>query len=510
MQKRIEKLRSQINKHNHYYHVLNHPEISDQQFDEMFEKLIELEKHYPEFADPNSPTQRVGSDLTHNLTRLPHPSPMRSIQSFYNDKKLLRAMGAADSDPLIITPKYDGIAIELTYQNGELEKALTRGNGNTGGNVTPNARTIKQIPLSLYSSMPHAPCTLLILRGEVFVTEKELTRLNRARKKEKKEPLPNCRAAAATLLKAKRSITTSAANLSIVFFYAECGGECPPSGDEERQRRRGSLSVPDQLAILSRLQLPTPETQTAATPAEALNIAAEIAAKQHPFPTDGAVIKAYNPHNYQPTTRTQPGTWAYKPNNPVWETTCRFVSWKVGKTGKVTPLAHFMPFKHNGTEFHKAVITPQLAKQLQPRQTIHVQITGGIIPKVIKSTTGGVCTPDKGDEIPSGIGGGHCPYCHQPLTNNRCQNTTYCPAFGHTAETVKQHTGWLYEFPVFKDFDGNGIYITATQGHNAILVQQKPRKHDMVLITDTLDTAARVGVRIGELDKGPFNFESNF
>jgi DNA ligase (NAD+) len=496
MQNRIEKLRSQIHHHNYLYYVLGKPEITDRQYDALFEKLVELEHEYPEFAHPNSPTQRVGSDLAGAVLKsVPHPTPMLSIKSFYNTSSLLSSPFGAVKGNLLIQPKYDGVAIELHYTNGQLTRALTRGNGYIGADVTTNIRTIKTIPLVLPK-----PETIII-RGEAVIGQAEMKRLNKTRRKLKQPLFNSPRNTVNALVKAQSTTETAAANISFIAWDARF--------QTVHSNQTESRTI-DQIKSLGFL---TPPCQTADSVNQAVTLAEKMAnPENHNFPTDGAVIKIDNREQQQQaghTKRNVNWAWALKPNNPSFQTTFRFVSYKVSKQGKITPIAHYRPFTHNGATFTKAKVTSGQVCNLGIGDQITITLAGGIIPKLSANiTSGNNCSPARGNEALPVVEGtnGVCPACHQPLTNNRCQ-TGWCPSRGNTAETIISHTGWKTVIDLPFTPTGYDAAQAACLKHNAIVVRKKPNKHQYVIVADSLQTLANVAVTLGEIDPVKNYFE---
>jgi len=534
MKLRIQSLRSQINHHNHLYYVLGQPQITDRQYDALFEKLLQLEAEYPEHADPNSPTQRLGSDTgraVYNRALIPHPTPMLSIKSFYTEPDLLSSPlgGVRGGSGFIIQPKYDGIAIELHYTNGQLTRALTRGNGYHGTDVTANIRTIKTIPLVLPE-----PETITV-RGEALLTAKKMKQLNKARRKQKQPLFNSPRNTVNALVKAPSTTETASANITFIAWdarfetaHSSAGDSkaCPaPDGSPAEYKHQTELQSINHLQSLGFL---TPPCQTANTPSEATQTALQVAQQDHPLPTDGAVIKLNSRQQQQQaghTKRNVNWAWALKPNNPTYQTTLRFISHKVSIHGKITPIAHYQPFTHNGATFTKAKLSPRELVTLSHLLTtskptghlltkkpipITITLTGGIIPKLTASQQPEASNPEPETRNPKpatcNLQLFSCPACHQPLKpisqakGHRCTNETWCPSRKHTAKTVMQHTGWniMVELPYTPA--GYDAAQTACYGLNALACRKKPNKHQYVIVADTLQTLANVAVNLGEID----------
>ncbi len=481
MKTRITDLRSIINHHNHLYYVLGKPEISDAQYDVLFQKLLDLETEYPELHDPNSPTSRVGSDLPARFNAEPHPEPMLSLRSFFSTEALSKAnLPLSNSTPApgqyAIQPKFDGMAIELTYQNGQLVKALSRGNGFLGENITANARTIRNIPLTL--PQPEN----ITIRGEALISAHEMNRLNKIRAQQNIPLFSNPRNAVAGLLKTRQSSITARAKINMLAF------EITGTGEHYQQT----------IQTLQNLGFKTPETFYADTFSHAVKVAEAVAVANHSFQHDGAVIKVTAPQTRAALGGTRKDyNWgvALKPNAPVFETPLRFIAFPVAKTGTLTPVAHFEPFTCGGTTFHKATIKKSVVVSNLNDGLCHVQIIGGIIPEVILLPS---------PVIPPSV----CPACHSPLVNNRCENTTWCPARGFTADTVRQYTRLPYQVEVaVAEPDGINILQTACLGKNALVVRETKNRHNYILLADNIDTIADIAVAEGELEPGLKPFE---
>ena len=221
-EKRIEQLRRELHRHNHLYYVENSPEISDREFDTLMHELQDLEAKHPEMHDPNSPTQRVGSDLNVEFTRVPHRYPMLSLANTYN-REDVRAFYSRVSDGLGGKPfeiccelKFDGLSISLTYEKGRLVRAVTRGDGEQGDDVTNNVRTIRSIPLQL---PPGDYPDNFEIRGEILMPWKSFERLNEEREAAEEPLFANPRNAASGTLKSKSSAVVAQRGLDAYLYY---------------------------------------------------------------------------------------------------------------------------------------------------------------------------------------------------------------------------------------------------------------------------------------------------
>ena len=220
MQRRIQELRAELNYHNHKYYVENSPEISDYEFDTMMRELQDLERQYPQYADPNSPTVRVGSDLTREFKSVVHRFPMQSLSNTYSlgelDEFFERVRRDAGRTDYVCELKFDGTAISLTYQNGRLLRAVTRGDGVSGDDVTDNVRTIRSIPLELQGS---GYPDFFEIRGEILMPYASFERLNREREAAGEPLFANPRNAAAGSLKQQSSAVTASRGLDCFLYF---------------------------------------------------------------------------------------------------------------------------------------------------------------------------------------------------------------------------------------------------------------------------------------------------
>lgn len=472
----IQQLRNKLHQHNHLYYVVGKPVITDEQYDAMFEKLLMLEQQYPEYADQNSPTQRIGSDISNGSIRLnmKHPAPMLSVKSFYDEQTIAGALPGNLVHGLIVQPKYDGIAVELHYAKGELTRALTRGNGVYGSDITANVRTIGSIPLILPTEEN------IIIRGETIITPAELKRLNKIRRRNRQTRFNSPRNTVNALVKAMNSTTTAGANIIFIAFSIV-------SATHETEK--------ETVEKLSRLGFITPPTTQADTPQQAISAAMTTAATPQPFPTDGAMIKINSIHRQQQegnTKRNHKWAWALKPNKPEYQTTFKYISHTVSKYGVITPIAHFESFVHNGATFSKAKIN--FRKNPKPGEQITVCLSGGIVPQI---------------DYPNGdTRSMHtCPACHQPLHNERCVNEEWCPSRNHTAEKIKQYTGWNIAVELMVTPGGKAAAQVACMNKNALVVRYEKEKHTHLIITDTLQTLVNVAVTLGEIDPMKHQYE---
>lgn len=376
--KRIESLRAQIRRHDRLYYVENTPEITDQNYDRLMAELIELEKQFPEFYSPDSPTQRVGNELAGEFKTLKHAVPMLSIGNTYSysdmrefDERMKRELGLGVSYSAEL--KYDGLAVSLTYVDGRFTLGATRGDGEKGDDITANLRTIKNIPLFL----ENAPKGTFHVRGEVLLPLKELERLNKEREENGEALFANARNAAAGSLKQHDPAVTAKRKLTFVAYASAC---FPAFDDLEL------------LTAYKKLGLP------AATPCriccdieDAVAFCEEWKEKRFtlPFATDGIVIKVNSfalREKLGATAKSPRWAIAYKFPAETAATKLLSVSMQVGRTGAITPVANLEPVRLAGTKVSRATLHNfDEVERLGIRvgDTVLVEKAGEIIPDIV-------------------------------------------------------------------------------------------------------------------------------
>lgn len=378
---RIKELRSVLEEHNHRYYVLSQPVISDQEFDILMKELERLEVENPDFFDPNSPTQRVGSDLNKGFEQVRHQYSMLSLSNSYSEDELrdfdqkIRKL----TDQLfeyVCELKYDGTSISLRYKNGVLDKAITRGDGTFGDDVTTNVRTIRSIPLKLHgSNFPEE----FEIRGEILLPFSEFDRINQEREEIGEALFSNVRNAASGTLKSQKSSIVAERKLDAYFYYL-LGENLPSDGHLENM-----LAAKEWGFKIS------PDTQKCANIDEVIVFIRKWNMKRFDLPvaTDGIVIKVNSLalQQYLGTTAKSP-RWAiaYKYKAEQLSTILQSVSYQVGRTGAVTPVANLEPVLLAGTtvkraSLHNADIISNL--DLHLGDTVFVEKGGEIIPKIV-------------------------------------------------------------------------------------------------------------------------------
>jgi DNA ligase (NAD+) len=418
--KRIVELRSVLEDHNHRYYVLSQPVISDQEFDLLLKELEKLEAENPDFFDPNSPTQRVGSDLNKEFEQVRHQYPMLSLSNSYSeeelrdfDQKIKKLTDQAFE--YVCELKYDGTSISLRYKNGTLDKAITRGDGTFGDDVTANVRTIRTIPLKLKGTGYPAEFEV---RGEILLPFTEFERINEERVEEGDQAFANVRNAASGTLKSQKSSVVAKRKLDAYFYYL-LGENLPADGHFENM-----LAAKEWGFKIS------PDTVKCANIDEVIAFIRKWNQKRFELPvaTDGIVIKvnSLSLQQYLGTTAKSP-RWAIasKYKAEQLSTVLRSVTYQVGRTGAVTPVANLDPVQLAGTTVKRATLhNADIIKNLDLHlgDTVFVEKGGEIIPKII-----GVDQSLRHPMFPKVDFIKVCPECKTDLIRKDGEAAFYCP-----------------------------------------------------------------------------------
>lgn len=420
-QKRILALRDELNEHNHRYYVLNEPTISDIEFDRLLKELETLEKEFPEFDDPMSPTRRVGSDLTKGFTQVPHVYPMLSLSNTYSVEEVDEFVGRVKKDipgeevTIVGEMKYDGTSISLIYEHGELVRAVTRGDGEKGDDVTANVRTIRSIPLRLRGSgWPDA----FEIRGEILLPWKEFDRLNAEREFNEEPLFANPRNAASGTLKLQDPREVARRGLDAYFYYL-LSEHLPYDNhyDNMLAAREWGFKVSDIMRPLHTIE----EVDDFITHWD-------TARKELPVATDGLVFKV--------NKLRQQLNLGYRAKSPKWAiaykfqaeralTELRFVSFEVGRMGIVTPVANLEPVLLSGTVVKRASLhNEDIIRSLgiHEHDMLYVEKGGEIIPKITGVDTSARKPGAKAVEFVK-----ECPICHTPLERAEGEAAWICP-----------------------------------------------------------------------------------
>lgn len=421
---RIEELRGELHRHNYLYYVKAEPEISDFEFDLLLQELETLEKRFPEFADDNSPTRRVGSDISEGFEQYPHEIPMLSLGNTYNRDELTafaeRVRKVVD-EPVeyVCELKYDGVAISLTYEQGRLVRALTRGDGVTGDDVTANVRTIRSIPLQLRGNgYPER----FEIRGEVLMPLDGFRRMNEQRGEAGEQLFANPRNATAGTLKMQNSSVVARRPLDCYLYsFAAAGSLFETHFESLNACSAWGFKIP-------------PYSKLVKSPDELFGFIDHWGEKRGelPFEIDGVVVKVNDLEQQQQlgfTAKTPRWAIAYKFKAERVRTRLLGVDFQVGRTGAVTPVANLEPVQLAGTTVKRASLhnSDQIAMLgLREDDHVYVEKGGDIIPKIV-----GVDIGSRTGDPPPVKFITNCPECGTELTRLPGEAAHYCPnAYG--------------------------------------------------------------------------------
>lgn len=420
VKEKIDQLRADLHRHNYNYYVLNAPEISDKEFDNRMRELQELEKEHPEYQDDNSPTMRVGSDLNKNFTQVAHKYPMLSLGNTYSESEVTdfydRVKKALNEDfEICCELKYDGTSISLTYENGKLVRAVTRGDGEKGDDVTDNVKTIRTIPLVLHGSYPES----FEIRGEILMPWEVFEELN-LEKEAREEPLfANPRNAASGTLKLQNSAIVASRKLDAYLYYL-LGEELPCDGHYENLQAAAGWGFKTSEHMKKAHSLEEVFEYIRYWDTERKNL---------PVATDGIVLKVNSMRqqkNLGFTAKSPRWAIAYKFQAERALTRLNKVTYQVGRTGAVTPVANLDPVQLSGTivkraSLHNADIIEGL--DLHIGDMVYVEKGGEIIPKItgVDKDARSMLIGEKVKFIT------HCPECGSKLIRYEGEAAHYCP-----------------------------------------------------------------------------------
>ena len=419
VRERIEELRRQLELHNYKYYVENAPEISDFEFDTLMRELQDLERAHPEYADPNSPSVRVGSDLCAEFTTVRHRFPMLSLGNTYSLDELHEFLDRIEREAgptdYVCELKFDGTAISLTYEHGRLLRAVTRGDGVQGDDVTANVRTVRSVPLRLHGEgWPD----YFEIRGEILMPYASFDRLNAEREANGEALFANPRNAAAGTLKQQASAVVARRGLDCTL-YQLAGDDLPfASHWESLQRaREWGFKVSHEARICHNV-----------AEIDAFINHWDEARRQLPFPTDGVVIKVNDfavRRRLGFTAKAPKWAVAYKFKAEQALTRLDSVAFQVGRTGAITPVANLEPVLLAGTTVRRATLhnAEQMALlDIRPGDMVYVEKGGEIIPKI----TGVELSQRPADSRPFEYIT-RCPECGTPLVRYEGEAKHYCP-----------------------------------------------------------------------------------
>lgn len=418
---RILQLRKELHEHNYKYYVLNQPEISDQEFDFMMKELQELEVRHEDMFDPNSPTQRVGSDINQEFTQVTHKYPMLSLANTYSQEEVAdfynsvkKGLNGEDFE-ICCELKYDGLSISLTYEDGKLVRGVTRGDGVHGDDVTANVKTIRSIPLVLKDGdWPKG----FEIRGEILMPWNVFERLNQEREAAEEPLFANPRNAASGTLKSQNSALVASRNLDAYLYYL-LGDELPGDGHYENleKAREWGFKISEGMRKVKTLQ-------------EIYDFIDywDTERKNLPVATDGIVLKV--------NSLRQQRALGYTAKNPRWAIAYKFkaeractrlneVTFQVGRTGAVTPVANMEPVQLAGTTVRRATLNNEdfiRSLDLHIGDYVYVEKGGEIIPKIV-----GVDIEQRPIIAQPVTFVTHCPECGAKLVRYEGEAAYYCP-----------------------------------------------------------------------------------
>ena len=418
---RILQLRKELHEHNYKYYVLNQPEISDQEFDFMMKELQELEVRHEDMFDPNSPTQRVGSDINQEFTQVTHKYPMLSLANTYSQEEVAdfynsvkKGLNGEDFE-ICCELKYDGLSISLTYEDGKLVRGVTRGDGVHGDDVTANVKTIRSIPLVLKDGdWPKE----FEIRGEILMPWNVFERLNQEREAAEEPLFANPRNAASGTLKSQNSALVASRNLDAYLYYL-LGDELPGDGHYENleKAREWGFKISEGMRKVKMLQ-------------EIYDFIDywDTERKNLPVATDGIVLKV--------NSLRQQRALGYTAKSPRWAIAYKFkaeractrlneVTFQVGRTGAVTPVANMEPVQLAGTTVRRATLNNEdfiRSLDLHIGDYVYVEKGGEIIPKIV-----GVDIEQRPIIAQPVTFVTHCPECGAKLVRYEGEAAYYCP-----------------------------------------------------------------------------------
>lgn len=444
---KIQTLREELNQHNYDYYVLDTPTISDYEFDQKLKALQELEKQYPQYNDPNSPSVRVGGQITKNFPTVTHEFRMYSLDNSYSkeeleewEKRVLKLLGT-EKVSFVCELKYDGASIDLTYRQGKLVQATTRGDGIQGDEITANVRTIGSVPLTLRGDYPED----FHIRGEIIILKEGFKKMNEQRIAEGEDPYMNPRNTASGSLKLQDTTEVAKRPLDCLLYYV-VGNNLPIHTQFEslQKAREWGFKVPSQSQLCHSTQ-------------EVMDFINYWDIHRHdlPYETDGVVIKVNEYHAQQElgyTSKSPRWAIAYKFKAEQVSTTLESISYQVGRTGAITPVANLTPVLLAGTIVKRASLhnADQIAKLgLHLSDEVFVEKGGEIIPKIT-----GVKLEQRSSQATPITFITHCPECNTPLVRNEGEAQHYCPnAYG----CPPQITGRIQHFISRKAMDIEGL-----------------------------------------------------
>ncbi len=464
-QNEINRLTNELNHHNHLYYVESDPQISDYNFDMLLNQLIDLEKKFPEFASETSPTKRVGGDITKKFASIKHRFPMLSLGNTYSREEIIewenRIKKSVETEiEYVCELKYDGVAIGIAYENGKLVRAVTRGDGTSGEDVTANVKTIKTIPLQLKGDYPAD----FEIRGEIFYPIDSFHKMNEERRENDEPEYANPRNLASGTLKQQDSRIVASRGLDC-FLYGLYGDDLPINSHYESvlKAKEWGFKIP----VLAEKYIHKTDS---------IDGIMEFIAywdKQRenlPFEIDGVVIKVNNYDAQQElgfTAKSPRWAIAYKFKTEREETLLESVVFQVGRTGSITPVANLKAVQLGGTVVRRASLhnADQIEKNdLYLGDSVYVEKGGEIIPKIV-----GVNLDKRKPDAQKVEFIAHCPECQTELVRREGESNHFCP---NEKACPPQVTGRMEHFIARKAMNIDGLGVeTIVQLFKAGLVQ---------------------------------------
>lgn len=456
----IEQLREELNMHNYNYYVLSNPTISDFDFDKKMQELIDLETSHPEYADPSSPSQRVGSDITKTFNQVEHIYPMLSLSNTYSEAEVIEFYNRIKKDlnddfEIVCELKYDGASISLTYTDGKLTQAVTRGDGVKGDDITANVKTIRSIPLSLRGNDYPA---LFEIRGEILMPWKVFEELNKERAEQEENLFANPRNATSGTLKLQDSKVVATRKLDAYLYYM-LGENLPTNGHYENllKAKEWGFKTSDATIKCSTLD-----------EVFAFIKKWDVERKNLPVATDGIVLKV--------NSLLQQKNLGYTAKSPRWAIAYKFqaeqevtrllsVSYQVGRTGAITPVANLEPVKLSGTTVKRASLYNADAidaLDLHINDMVYVEKGGEIIPKITRVDTDAREAGNLKVEFIK-----ECPECGTTLIRDEGEAAYYCPNYMGCPPQIK---GRIEHYLTRKAMDIAGGSETVEHLFNAGLI----------------------------------------
>lgn len=421
----IEKLREALRYHNYRYYVKDDPVVSDAEYDEMMDQLEKLEKKYPELKTDDSPTQQVGGEPNEELGLVEHPVPMLSLKSVKEDEEAQNFDETCRKELEQATveytcePKYDGLAVELIYENGKLVQASTRGDGLTGEDITDNVKTIKEVPLRLIEESDIEIPDRLILRGEVFMRKGEFEELNKRRTERDKKTFANPRNAAAGSLRQLDPKITAERPMHIYFFQVASAEEVGFENQWQVMEALPGLGV----RVNNELNRKCEGIE------QVKEIYRELEENRHtlPYEIDGMVCKV--------NSFADQDKLGYRTNNPRWAIAWKFspkrattkiksIEVQVGRTGKLTPIAMLEPVTIGGVEVRRSSLHNQseiAEKDIRVGDRVIVERAGDVIPQVVKPIKDERDGSEEKFQLPD-----NCPVCGSEVVMSEDKKQTHC------------------------------------------------------------------------------------